>query len=115
MRPLASLLAVALIGWSAHAEEPPKPEPALATVVPVGAKEGSVLMIEPRSVPGDPAIQGIMPGPTAIDDKPLMEVIKTKVWDNVWEATGGNYLWINPGGVGGFGMFALEPLRDWDQ
>lgn len=87
----------------------PKPEP--TTLVPVGAKEGSVLMIEPKTVPGGPPVVEEPPPPAA--EKSLREAVSEKVSDSFSVISGG-WTWINPGGVGGFGMLSFESWRDWD-
>ena len=121
MRSGSALLAGAVMclwGPVVVAQEPPRPDPVMVqelprhdpAVVPIGAKEGSVLLIEPKTVPGGPTTEEVTPPG---EEKSLPETVKQKVWDKVWEVTGGAFTWINPG-TGGFGMFSWETLRDWD-
>jgi hypothetical protein len=114
---IAGLL-LGLGGATLAAEEKPvekrPPVRETTTVVPVGAKEGSVLMIEQQTIPGGPPVGEEPPGPPA-PEKSLQETVQEKVWNHVWEVSGGGWTWINPGGVGGFGILSLESLRDWDQ
>lgn len=100
-------------GW---AEEPPPKEaqekPAKTEViVPVGAKEGSVLMIEPKTVPGGPPPEETPLPP--VEEKSFKEVVTEKVKESLIVNSGG-WTWINPGGVGGFGILSFESWRDWD-
>ena len=122
MRSDSALVASALLclwgSWIWAEEMPPEagPEqpakPIKQVIVQVGAKEGSVLMIEPRNVPGGPEGEE-MPLPP-VEEKSLKEVVKEKVNETIGVSSGG-WTWINPGGVGGFGILSLESWRDWDE
>jgi hypothetical protein len=104
--------------WTWAVETPPKPEPdkpakkETPVLVPVGAKEGSVLMIEPKTVPGSPPQEEMVI--TRTFEKTLGEAVKEKVSECVG-VSGGGWTWINPGGVGGFGILSFESWRDWDE